>query len=68
MVRTVHPLDRHAERFGLHRSVDLDCLQMVDQGWALEPGRVPALLGDVVASECGDGDGHDVVETDLGGE
>lgn len=59
----VDPLDGHPKRLVLIRChVELDALQVFDQGTALVPGRIRRQGGDVVALKAGDrhsGEGFD---------
>ena len=68
MVGPIDPLHRKAERLGLRALIDLDILQIVQQGRAAIPRRIGGRPGDVVAEAGGDRDRHDRHESELGRE
>jgi hypothetical protein len=68
-VRPVDPLDGHAEGGLLQpRVIDLDRLEMAQQGWPVVPGGLVAEGEDVVTLERGHRDAADAVQADLRGE
>ena len=64
-VRPVDPLHREAERLAPAAWLDLDDLEIVEQGRAAIPRRIGGRLGDVVAEARRDRDRHDRREAEL---